>query len=219
MQEYARADRDIILIQENTGHKMFDSRGPRLLARPKYLAALRNRCQDELQEINGIFPIDYVIVIDLDLEGGWSYDGILNSFAYDLNGWSAMTANGIEFVENTVTNKTTGESESECERLFYDTWAYKGYGDESVLDSESVNEYRFERGESPFQVFSNFNGLGIYKFEDMIKSRFDAKELADGTVLNEWSCYHQEMRKLGKKIFLNPSLITLYSPHEFSFIL
>ena len=65
-------------------------------------------------------------------------------------------------------------------------------------------------------MFSNFNGLGIYKFEDVLGCTFSAEENEDGTVTNEWAYYHREMRKLGKKIFLNPSLVTLYSPHEFS---
>jgi hypothetical protein len=160
------------------------------------------------------FKVDYIVVIDLDLEGGWSYDGILNSFAYDLNGWSAMTANGIMYREKKTRFKD--QESIEIEKIFHDTWAYRDYGTDTLKPCEVVNMYQFERGDPPVGVFSNFNGLGIYKFEDVLGCKFSAEENEDGTVTNEWAYYHREMRKLGKKIFLNPSLVTLYSPHEFS---
>ena len=212
LQKYASKDRDIILVQENTGHKQFDK--TRELERPKYLGGLRNECNAAIKNLNSLFPIDYIIVIDLDLEGGWSYDGILNSLSYD--DWSAITANGIEFQEIHTTDKVTAKVSVSHQRLFFDTWAYKEYGNEEVLDSATVNGYRFERGDKPVGVFSNFNGLGIYRYEDAIDCIFDAEERPDGTVINEWSYYHREMRDRGCSIYLNPSMITLYTPHEFS---
>jgi len=212
LREYADKDRDIILIQEKEGHKYFEQ--SRELARPKYLAGLRNICQDTIRDINKLFPVDYIIVIDLDLEGGWSYDGLLDSFSH--SGWSAMTANGIEFKEIHIHDQQSGDTAVQLYRCFYDTWAYKEYDNENVLDSTTVNKYRFERGEKPIDVFSNFNGLGIYRYEDAIDCTFDAEERPDGSVINEWSYYHREMRDRGCSIYLNPSMITLYTPHEFS---
>ncbi len=216
LRKYAAEDIKFILMQEPTGHMGFDSIS-REIARPLYLGQLRNRCQEAIEKLSTFHKIDYVIVIDLDLEGGWSYDGILNSFSYDLNAWSAMTANGLFFREKTVSCKETQEKEVEIERLFHDTWAYRKFGDNNLEKCEVTNLLRFERGEKPFGVFSNFNGLGIYKLEDIIGCKFGAEENEDGTVTNEWAYYHKEMRKAGKSIFLNPNLITLYSPHEFSF--
>ena len=209
---YASQDDKFLLAQETVWHKGFDSIS-RELARPLYLGSLRNKCQDLIMNMDN-FKIDYIIVIDLDLEGGWSYDGILNSFAYDLSAWSAMTANGIMYREKRT--KFKGQESVEVERIFHDTWAYRDYGTDILKPCETVNKYQFERGENPVEVFSNFNGLGVYKFEDTQGSKFGAEKNEDGTVTNEWSYYHREMRKKGKKIFLNPSLITLYSPHEFS---
>jgi hypothetical protein len=138
----------------------------------------------------------------------------LNSLSYDH--WSAITANGIEFKEVHILNEDTGETAIEYCKFFFDTWAYKEYGNESVMHSDTVNEYVFHRGEEPIEVFSNFNGFGIYKYEEASECKFDAEENPDGTVINEWSYYHREMRERGGSIFLNPSMITLYSPHEFS---
>ncbi len=208
-------DDKFLLIQENTGHKHFI--GGREIERPRYLASLRNKCHTYIESL--AYKPDFVIVIDLDLLGGWSYDGIMNSLAYGDLGWGAMTANGLQFRQKTITRKLAGVPDqelSEVERLFFDTWAYRDYGDEKLKICDIVNLYRFERGDPPIGVFSNFNGLGIYRPESIKGVRFGAEENKDGTVTNEWSYFHREMRKRGEDIFLNPSLITLYSPHEFS---
>jgi len=178
-----------------------------------YLGKLRQRCNDWIKDINKFFSVDYVIIIDLDLDGGWSYDGIFNSFGY--SDWSAMTANGFEYKEKKIESEQ-GVEYLEYERLFFDTFAYKKYGSWEVLDSEETNRLKFDRGEEPFKVYSNFNGVGIYKYEDMIDCTFGAHQNPDGTVINEWSFMHNQMIKNGCDIYLNPSLITLYSPTEYS---
>jgi glycosyltransferase involved in cell wall biosynthesis len=210
LRKYADKDKNIFLIQEDTGHKHFGA--TKELERPLYLGGLRNKSQEFIVGLSDFYHIDYVIVIDLDLEGGWSYDGIMNSLSY--GEWSAITANGLYFREKRVT--CHGDVAVEIERLFQDSWAYRDYGDESLKPGEAINLYRFERGEKPKEVFSNFNGLGVYRFEDMRKCKFSAEENEDGTVTNEWAYYHREMRKGGCHVYLNPSMITLYSPHEFS---
>jgi hypothetical protein len=126
-----------------------------------------------------------------------------------------MTANGIYY--RTVKVKTNKETSEVSERLFHDTWAYRDFNCEELKPCKVVNLYSFERGAPPVEVFSNFNGLGVYNIKDIEGCKFGAEENEDGTVMNEWSYYHREMRRRGKKIFINPSLITLYSPHEFSF--
>ena len=221
LKEYASKDNQFILIQESTGHKGFDSTS-KTLDRALYLSMLRNICKNLIVHLHYSCKIDYVIVIDLDLEGGWSYDGILNSFAYDLDGWSAMTANGIRY-ENRVTR--IGDQESRvCCRLFYDIWAYRAYGCEELkadvhhpgTGSKGVSSYALERGDPPIEVFSNFNGLGIYKFENMIQCEYGAEKHENGTVDCDHPYLHKQIRNNGGSIYLNPSMITLYSPHEFS---
>jgi len=220
LKEYASKDDQFILLQESTGHKGFDSTS-KTLDRALYLSMLRNKCKNLIVDLKD-YKIDYVIVIDLDLEGGWSYDGIINSFAYDLDGWSAMTANGIRY-EDRVTR--TGDQESRaCCRLFHDTWAYRDYGCEELAEDRShlgarsrgVSGYCFERGDPPVEVFSNFNGLGIYRFEDIIRCEYGAEQHEDGTVDCDHPYLHKQIRNNGGSIYLNPSMITLYSPHEFS---
>jgi hypothetical protein len=206
-----KRDSNVILKQDTTGHKMYGK--TRELERPMYLGKLRQMCNGWIRDINKFFSVDYIIVIDLDLDGGWSYDGILNSFGHDH--WSAMTANGFEYKEKKIESEQ-GIEYLEYERLFFDTFAYKKYGSWEVLNSQETNKLSFERGQEPFRVYSNFNGVGIYKYDNMIDCTFGAHQNPDGTVINEWSFMHNQMIKNGCDIYLNPSLITLYSPTEYS---
>ena len=37
-----------------------------------------------------------------------------------------------------------------------------------------------------------------------------------GSVVNEWAYFHNEMKKRGSRIFMNPSMIALYTPTIYS---
>ena len=219
LRKHAHWDRNFILLQDTTGHKQYrgfdaiDPEGAEVsLERAEYLASLRNIYLRKIRELNSVFPVDYAIIVDLDLEGGWSYDGVLDSFSYP--GWSAMTGNGLLFREKKVT--FNGHAEVEYERLFFDTWAYREYGTELLPPSDETNLKNFERGEPPFEVFSNFNGIAIYKYSDLEKCEYGAGDNGDDTITCDHPFLHKQMRDLGCNIYLNPSMISLYSPHEFS---
>jgi glycosyltransferase involved in cell wall biosynthesis len=214
LKAYADQDDRFILLQETLGEKQFKS--VREYDRASYLSSLRNKYLDHLKQLD---RINYVIVIDLDLEGGWSYDGILNSLSYTDLGWSAMTANCIYYVKNTVSVKREGEvvdNQCEIDRLFYDTWAYREDGDERIGPESDIGQLKFERGEHPMKVFSNFGGLGVYNYSDIIQCEYGAIRHDDETVTCDHPFLHKQMRDLGCNIYLNPSMISLYSPHEFS---
>lgn len=213
LKKYFSGDTKTTLAQEVTGQSMFGK--TRELERPKYLAGLRNTCFEGIRLLNKFFATDYILVVDLDLDGGWSYDGICNSFSYD--DWSAITANGMEYVDATYIG-SDGETFSEYKPLFFDTWAWRDMDTHmlKVPSSADVNELNFSRGERPVEVNSNFNGLGIYNYEEAIDCRFDAILSDDDTVVNEWAYFHNEMKKRGSRIFMNPSMITLYTPTIYS---
>ena len=213
LRKHFEGDTRTTLVQETTGVEMFGK--TREFNRPKYLAGLRNVCFEGIRLLNKFFPTDYIIVVDLDLEGGWSYDGICHSLSYD--NWSAITANGLEYVDAKYIG-TNGVTFSEYKPLFYDTWAWRGIDTKmtDVPDSAEINELCFERGEEIVEVNSNFNGLGIYNYEEAIDCKFDAVQNEDGSVVNEWAYFHNEMKKRGSSIFMNPSMIALYTPTIYS---
>lgn len=212
LKEYASQDDNFVLLQETLGRNQFTN--TRDYNRAVYLSGIRNKYLSTLKDIPNI---DYVIVVDLDLEGGWSYDGILNSLSH--KGWSAMTSNGLLFREKTVTVKgsESNQSFSEMESIFFDTWAFRGLGDKYPLKDGELHSKSFFRGEEPVKVFSNFGGMAIYKYDDIVRCEYGATRHDNGSVDCDHPFLHQQIRDNGGSVYLNPSMVTLYSPHEFSF--
>ena len=208
IKKYSNEKEWLELIQFEDGQEAFER--TREVARAEYLGSLRNQCLDHIDTQK----YDYIICIDIDLDGGWSYDGILHSLSYQDIEWSAMTGNGIIY-RHVEVDKGQDKIYGAYQRLFFDTWAYRDYGNENPVFSEVVNMYEFDRGEEPVEVFSNFSGIGIYK-PQLLNYRYGASENEDGTVNNEHSFIHKLMRDDGHKIYLNPSMIALYSPTEYS---
>lgn len=146
---------------------------------------------------------DYVVVYDMDIEGGFSYEGFLHSIGYleEHSSVGAVTANGIQYRIN---------SDNRIERLFYDTWAYRPLKNKEE-DESKYNLLRFNRGETPFAVESNFGGMGIYRGSIFTKNHIQyTNEDCDHVTI------HKQIREMGFKVVLNPSLIVLYSPNYYT---
>jgi len=137
------------------------------------------------------YKLDVIIVLDLDIIGGYSYTGLLNSLNYFCN-YTCVGSNSIYYQDKT--------------RLQYDTWAYK---DSFNKSEEDKNLMVFHRGESPFEVGSCFGGLMIYPSSIL---KHDIK-------YESWDCdhitLHKQLKDLGYSILLNPSQIVLYSDHYY----
>src|SRR5690606_13435516 len=122
--------------------------------RTVYMAAARNRYLNRLKEFRRNNHVDYVIILDLDLKGGFSYDGILNSLCWIHGGkFDVMASNGILY----------RKQEEEIQRIHYDTWAYRPLDRWNHSFSDEFNLLSWNRGESPFEVNSAFGGVTIYR--------------------------------------------------------
>ena len=133
---------------------------------------------------------DYIIILDSDLVGGYSYEGILNSLAYELD---VMVSNSIIY----------DEYEGQKRRLFYDSWAYRRIGHPEPHDTHEINLLWYNRGEEPIKVLSAFGGMAIYKAKLFANKDLEYKA---------GDCDHPTLHaQLGCDIYLNPSQITLYS--------
>lgn len=136
-------------------------------------------------------PVDILIVLDLDLLGGFSYTGLLNSL-YFWNNISSFGSNSIYYQNQ--------------ERLYYDTWAYL----DSFQRSESdKNLMIFHRGEYVKKVISCFGGMMLYPGNILDNDINYTNEDCDHVTLNK------QLINLGYNIWLNPSQITLYSTHYY----
>lgn len=147
---------------------------------------------------------EYIVVYDMDIEGGFSYEGFLHSIGYleEHPSVGAITANGIQYRMN--------EDNSIRDRIFYDTWAHRPLKNKEE-DESKYNLLRFNRGETPFAVESNFGGMGIYRGSIFNKHTIQyTNEDCDHVTI------HKQIREMGFKVVLNPSLIILYSPHYYA---
>ena len=210
LRSFVECDDSIKLVQTTLNDKKYNSNSAdsTSLARVAKMSKVRNMYLDAAS----MYPdYDYVIVIDLDIIGGWSYDGIYNSFGYD--DWSGMTANGIMYLKQT--SMDSGERKTALKRVFFDTWTFRPLNDPIFRGFKMFDSFYLERSEPPIHILSNFNGLGIYKYDEIMTQQYMPHSL-DGTVSCEHVYMNQKITQNGGKVFINPSLITLYSPTCYS---
>lgn len=156
------------------------------------MAYYRNQYLNLIKECSS----DYVIIADMDLEGGWCYEGIANSIGHDLD---VVGSNGLLYRENN----------GQPQKLYFDAYAYRALNHPAPHDQTPINLLQYNRGELPIQVFSCFGGMAIYK-RHCLKDWMEYKgNDCDHPTL------HQQMREAGFKIWLNPSQIILYSKHHY----
>lgn len=161
-------------------------------ARNQYVSYLSNLIEQRLL---------YVLIVDLDVVGGYSYVGLLNSlsylkdssYKYKLKDDTVIGSNSIYYNDSNI-------------RLYYDTWAYL---DKNNRSEEDKNLMVFHRGQSPFEVDSCFGGMALYPFSVFQHNIW----------YQDWHCDHvtfnTQLKDLGYKILLNPSQITLYNKHYY----
>lgn len=160
--------------------------------RVTYLAEYRNRYRRYV--LDQFADFDHVIVVDTDLAGGWSNDGIANTFGHD--DWDFVGSWGLLQIH----------SERSSEWQHYDAWAFRAVGHPHEHSNIEVNSMVLERGEPLLPVLSCFGGLGVYRMAAF-------KSAAYGGPDCEHVILHQRMRQCGfVASFLNPSQIVAYSP-------
>lgn len=189
LQRWAAADSRVELTMESLGDPVNPKR--RCASRAVRMATYRARCQQTVLDRCGHF--DSVIVVDMDLVGGWSEDGIAHTFGQD--GWDFVGANGLIYRRCGL----DGNQLRQC-----DTWAYRRPGDDTPVSSATASRLVPGRGEPLIEVGSCFGGMGIYSME-----AFAAGEYAGSDC--EHVNFHRSLKVRGfDRLFLNPSQITLY---------
>lgn len=161
---------------------------PKGVDRRKYMAIARNKCLQYAKRQS----VDYVIIVDTDLSGGWSYEGVFNSLGQSDN-WDIVGSNSICYIHN-------GAGWS---RSFYDTWALR-FKNKKPSDIEK-NDCVFNRGDGLISVDSCFGGLAIYKSEVLNSKVKYGHTDCDHVTL------HKKLVKHGYRMVLNPNQITLYN--------
>jgi hypothetical protein len=163
----------------------------RCLSRATRMAYYRARCHEVVTREFSRF--DHVILVDTDLQGGWSYDGVAHTFG--TSGWDFVGANGIIYRRRWLSPNAVAH---------YDAWAYRIDGDFTSLTTKQVNRLKYHRGQPLQPVYSCFGGIGIYRMPAYLAGRYDGSDVEHVT-------FHREMHRRGfNQTYLNPNLIAVY---------
>jgi len=159
------------------------------------MAYYRNKYLDY---VKNYLDYEYLIVLDTDIKGGYSWDGVANTFSW----FEELDAVAIGSNSLIYENRESGPL-----RLYYDCLAYRRLNQPKGLahNSSEINLLCYNRGENPIRLNSCFGGLCVYKLKDF-KMDFSYKEYdCDHVTL------HDQMNESGLNVFMNPSQIVLYS--------
>ena len=191
LQEWGLRNPRVLLQTENLDTPVNQS--DRSIGRAQRMAYYRRQCHREICQRFGNF--DNVVLVDMDLEGGWSFDGVANTFGK--NEWDFVGSNGVIYRRHRL----------DLNRLVhFDAWAYRTDEAFSPKTTAEVNALSHVRGESMVPVTSCFGGLGVYRMD-----AFQAGEYDEHATDMEHVPFHRSMRNRGfGRTFLNPSQIVLY---------
>ena len=207
LETWGKANHRVTLIMEDLGDKKFGSVASFEIA--KALAACRNKY---LKLINETLDSDYVIMLDMDIQGGWSYEGICNSLGH--TDWDMIGSNGILYGPVDENNNMIKEGDT-IGRVYYDTYAFRRVNHPEPHSSQEINQLFYGRGEPLIRVWSCFGGFGLYK-RNAIRDIWYGSRKPDSAAC-EHVYFHQAMAQNGfDRIYLNPSQITLYSPVSYT---
>lgn len=189
LRKWALDDRRVRAVSEDRNDPV--NPGTRCLKRVERMARYRQRCQEEILAHHRQF--DAVIVVDLDILGGWSEDGIANSFGH--RHWDFIGGNGLIY-------RRSGHRVNTLRQ--YDTWAFRVDADYRPFSTAVAGGFLFRCGEPLVPVTSCFGGLGIYQMP-----AYEAGEYSGADV--EHVGFHRSMSRKGfSRLFLNPSQIVMY---------
>jgi hypothetical protein len=186
---WSRANPRVEIVTESFGAP--PSRPVRCLNRADRMAFYRGRCQARIRERYA--DTDYVALIDTDVAGGWSPDGVASTFGHD--GWDFVGSNGLIYKRKGWDANATAH---------YDAWAFRTDEAFSPLTTKYVNHLEFTRGQPLVPLPSCFGGLGFYRMEAYLAGTYEGGDI-------EHVSMHRSMREQGyDKMFLNPSQIVVY---------
>jgi hypothetical protein len=184
--------------------------------RMNIMSYARNRY---LNVVKTLYPdYDYVIMLDLDLWGGFSYDGLATSFGY--SHWDVMVANGIRTMWLDERSRPTKEPMKD---LHWDAYAFREEGEDFKFESETnvtmteeefnfirkTQQKRYQPGEFPVPIRSGFGGLAVYRMPILMDSCYVAEK-----GMSEHISLHDHILSKNGKIYLNPSQLAVYNYNE-----
>ena len=189
LKSWAHRNRRVTVISQRRGKQLYGS--IRCPHRGDDMAEYRNLCQREVRSRWSDF--DHACLLDMDLAGGFSYDGIAHSFGSQP--WDVVGSYGIIYRR---------QKRQPDLALHYDVWAFRRFGSYAEVDGHEGNLFAWRRGEALLPVYSCFGGLAIYRMPAWLSAQYAGGDC-------EHIGLHREMRDRGyDRQYLNPSQIVLY---------
>jgi hypothetical protein len=160
------------------------------LRRCDRLAYCRNQYLHYLKHSLKCDDYQYVIVVDMDLKGGWSYDGIASSFS-DTQ-WDVMISNSLGY--------------HSLRKTYYDmyTLSPRAILQENLVTTLLGSAWYLRRGMPLIPVESGFGGLSIYTKETILAGEYAGRLQGEKICEHQALTLHRELR-----CYLNPSQITV----------
>lgn len=161
----------------------------------QFLAECRNHYIQELEQPE-YKTFDLMMAVDMDMKYGWDFNGLKDSFS-KIGNWDGVGSNGIFTSDGKM----------------WDMFAFRN--DEFHQKPNTPNYFRdivpkgqkhYCVGSSLIPVESCFGGLAIYKRKYLNNCRYSSLD-GDCEHIN----FHEQFRKNGGRMFMNPSQITYYS--------
>lgn len=197
---------------ENAGYKRNEVT---LNQRCNFIANARNKYVDYINANKGKY--DYIFVFDTDIEGGWSYNGILDSINIINNEYASAGAITSYCVLASYDCKNLEEVDK-SKWLMFDSFAFRGYASQGFFPNNIhiFNTIKLYIGMTPFLVDSNFNGLAIYRPQCFYDNKYYVTTYErDEHTDSEHVGFHINIMKKGMGVVLNPSMITSISKHKY----
>lgn len=191
LQYWQRVNPKVVILSQQLNARKWEN--IEHVDRTKAMASYRNQYLNHIRQKQ--YSFDYMIVLDLDIPLGFSYDGIAHTFSFDH--WDVMASNGILVPPfgNPIKNP-----------MFYDAFAFRKKGEQSKGNIKEINHLQFHRGEKLVPVTSAFGGLAIYRKDGIMAGALYGGNDCEHVVLHQW--LHE---KGFDRQFLNPSQLVLYS--------
>jgi len=186
---WGRGNRRVLVTSEDLDDPVNPT--TRCLDRAARMAFYRGRCQETV--LDHCHRYDAVILLDFDVQGGFSLDGVASSFGHP--GWDFVGSNGLICRRAGLRMNALRQ---------YDTWALRFDADLTPLSTSTAGGLLFDRGAPLVPVTSCFGGLGIYTMEAFQAGTYGSDDLEHAT-------FHRSLSEQGhRRLFLNPSQLVIY---------
>jgi len=201
--DFCKAHRQATFHSQRIGRRQFTAEfaGPRTEA----LAEYRTKCQTWVRQCAA--HVDFVVVLDFDMWGGWSHAGMMHGVGSltlkpDAYGMASVSL----FQMPIVMQQEDGTGKPGQAWLHYDCWALRlnsAFDDYQAGWGGWKHHWLPPVGSPPVPVCSAFGGMAIYDVDAYLKGQYDGLDC-------EHVGFHRTIaQRTGRQLFLDPAMRTV----------